>query len=67
MSTKTLGYDSSPLQKGKFGNTWRPLSLGVKNDSDLSFAWADLGAAAEGNSMRIRVLGLLVIAAHVQI
>lgn len=43
------------------------MSLGVKNDSDLSFAWADLGAAAEGNSMRIRVLGLLVIAAHVQI
>lgn len=40
------------------------MSLGVKNDSDLSFAWADLGAAAEGNSMRIRVLGLLITAAH---
>ena len=36
------------------------MSLGVKNDSDLRFAWADLGAAAEGNSIRIRVLGLLV-------
>ena len=43
------------------------MSLGVKNDSDLSFAWADLGAASEGNRMRIRVLGLLVTAAHVQI
>ena len=29
LSTKTLGYDSSPLQKGKFGNTWRPLCLGA--------------------------------------
>ena len=43
------------------------MSLGVKNDSDLRFAWADLGAAAEGNSLRIRVLGLLVTTAHVQI
>lgn len=43
------------------------MSLGVKNDSDLSFAWADLGAAAEGNSIGIRVLGLLVTTAHVQI
>lgn len=43
------------------------MSLGVKNDSDLRFAWADLSAAAEGNSIRIRVLGLLVTTAHVQI
>lgn len=43
------------------------MSLGAKNDSDLRFAWADLGAAAEGNSLRIRVLGLLVTTAHVQI
>ena len=43
------------------------MSLGVKNDSDPSFAWADLGAAAEGNSIRILVLGLLVTTAHVQI
>ena len=43
------------------------MSLGVKNDGDLRFAWADLGAAAEGNSIRIRVLGLLVTTAHVQV
>ena len=43
------------------------MSLGVKNDSDLRFARADLGAAAEGNSIRIRVLGLLVTTAHVNI
>ena len=43
------------------------MSLGVKNDSDLRVAWADLGAAAEGNSIWIRVLGLLVTTAHVQI
>ena len=43
------------------------MSLGVKNDSDIRFVWADLGAAAEGNSIRIRVSGLLVTTAHTQI
>ena len=63
MSTKTLGYDSSPLQKGKFGNTWRPLCLWALKMTVM----LDLGAAAEGNSIRIRVFGLLVTTAHVQI
>ena len=45
------------------------MSLGVKNDSDLRFAEADLGAAAEGNRIRIgiQVLRPLVTTAHMQI
>lgn len=56
------------MQEGKFGNTWRPLCLlALKMTVILDFLEQDLGVAAEGNSIRIgiRVLGLL--AAHMQI
>ena len=68
MSTKTLGYDSSPLQEGKFGNTWRPLCLwALKMTVILDLRGQIWVGPSEGNSIRIRVLGLLVTTAHVRI
>ena len=53
MSESQQGPEISLVESAIWQHVASTMSLGVKNNGDLRFVWADLAAAAEGNSKRI--------------